>query len=58
MIGHREEVKGMGVVVRVFLLRKLFWLSHSWFNFVLGSTLFSSIPLCGRAGSEGSSWGR
>ena len=32
MIGHRGEVKGMGVVVRVFLLSYLFWLTHSWFN--------------------------
>jgi len=27
MIGHRGEVKGMGVVVRVFLLSNLFWLT-------------------------------
>jgi len=40
MIGHRGEVKGMGVVVRDFLLSKLFRLSHSWFNFVLGSILW------------------
>ena len=44
LIGHCEEVKGMGVAFRGFLFGNAFCLDHSCFNscfdlFVLGSTL-------------------
>jgi len=44
LIGHRREVKGMGIAFRGFLSGKVFCLDHYRFNscfdlFVLGSTL-------------------
>ena len=40
MIGHRGEVKGMGVAVRGFLFGNGFWLSHSCFNSWFNSSFY------------------